>query len=228
MLFMRPTVDSQGATSSADATTEPRPRLTKTIGSVQQTSVVTVESRPTNAGILEFMIPPRTQNDGRRSVGRMRVLSTGFGIRSAGERRVDAEDRAAASRIVGRKGFEAEADGRTKTQSLARQLREARVGRPGRQEQSKTVPDQLLACGFGNRSLAFEAPRNRHTSRRNRRQLGSITQRVSGRRPRPRSVPAAHRRPLSLESPSRFDCGARPVPSQRSICSENPISPLVA
>jgi hypothetical protein len=38
---------SHGATSSVDATTEPRPRLTKTIGSVQQTSVVTDEARPT-------------------------------------------------------------------------------------------------------------------------------------------------------------------------------------
>jgi hypothetical protein len=59
---MRPTVDNHGATSSADATTEPRPRLTNTIGSVQQTSVVTVDSRPATAEILEFMIPPRIDN----------------------------------------------------------------------------------------------------------------------------------------------------------------------
>jgi len=40
MFLCRPITINQGATSSADAMTEPRPRLTKTIGSVQQTSVV--------------------------------------------------------------------------------------------------------------------------------------------------------------------------------------------
>src|SRR5882762_7902131 len=40
-------VISQGAAPTADATTEPRPRLTNTIGSVQQTSVVIDESNPT-------------------------------------------------------------------------------------------------------------------------------------------------------------------------------------
>src|SRR5688572_2518142 len=62
MLFWRPTAMSHGAASSADATTEPRPRLTNTIGSVQHTSVVTVDSRPASAGILEFMIPPRNSD----------------------------------------------------------------------------------------------------------------------------------------------------------------------
>src|SRR4029453_13638513 len=41
MFLCRPIAINQGATSRVDAMTEPRPRLTKTIGSVQQTSVVT-------------------------------------------------------------------------------------------------------------------------------------------------------------------------------------------
>src|SRR5262245_26676063 len=52
--FIFPTVISHGATSNADATTEPRPRLTNTIGSVQHTSVLTVENRPSTADHLEF------------------------------------------------------------------------------------------------------------------------------------------------------------------------------
>ncbi len=47
MLFRAPTAINQGATSSVDATTEPRPRLTNTIGNVQQTSVVTDDAKPT-------------------------------------------------------------------------------------------------------------------------------------------------------------------------------------
>jgi hypothetical protein len=39
-------VINHGATSSVDAMTEPRPRLTNTIGNVQQTSVVRDEASP--------------------------------------------------------------------------------------------------------------------------------------------------------------------------------------
>src|SRR5467141_5266229 len=54
----RPTTISHGAISITVATTEPRPRLTNTIGSVQHTSVVSDDARPTTAGMRGRMAPP--------------------------------------------------------------------------------------------------------------------------------------------------------------------------
>src|SRR5205807_9613417 len=52
----RPIVPSHGAASNAVAMTEPRPRLTKTTGSVQQTSVVSEDVSPNRLIIRSRMI----------------------------------------------------------------------------------------------------------------------------------------------------------------------------
>ena len=44
----RLTSASQGAVEIADATTDPRPRVTKKMGNAQQTSVVTEDANPRN------------------------------------------------------------------------------------------------------------------------------------------------------------------------------------
>ena len=56
--LLRPTVASQGALSTAAATTEPRPRLTKISGSVQQTSVVSDDASPMKADSFARTDPP--------------------------------------------------------------------------------------------------------------------------------------------------------------------------
>ena len=77
--------------------TEPRPRLANRIGSVQQTSVVTVENRPNNAGNFERMIPPIAET---RRTQAERLAWVGYQLRERirleGGRRADAEGRAAA------------------------------------------------------------------------------------------------------------------------------------
>lgn len=58
MLLYRPTEINQGAVSSVDATTEPRPRLTNRIGSVQQINVAIDDDRLTIPASRSLNIPP--------------------------------------------------------------------------------------------------------------------------------------------------------------------------
>src|SRR5437764_10498098 len=78
---------SQGAMSTADAMTEPRPRLTNTIGSVQHTSVVNDDASPNSASRRVRMIPPSVRDTPR---------PTGEPFRSAAARDAGGEDRVVA------------------------------------------------------------------------------------------------------------------------------------
>ena len=86
-------VPSHGAASNADTMTEPKPRLTRRTGNVQQISVVSDDVRPRRLTIRSRMIPPfcqcgHTTTSKRRDDGR---------IRSAGCSGGDAADRTVVS-----------------------------------------------------------------------------------------------------------------------------------
>jgi hypothetical protein len=83
----RLTVASQGALPMIVAMTEPRPRLTNTMGSVQQISVVSDEANPRAAKERGRITPPRFLKS------RLRTKS---GAKPAAESDADAEDRAVA------------------------------------------------------------------------------------------------------------------------------------
>jgi hypothetical protein len=59
VVLYRLTVASQGALPMIVAMTEPRPRLTNTMGSVQQISVVSDEANPRAARARGRITPPR-------------------------------------------------------------------------------------------------------------------------------------------------------------------------
>jgi len=87
--LLRVIVLSQGATSITDAMTEPRPRLTNTIGSVQQTSVVMDDAIVNTLAIRSFTRPllsttlSRRGGDARDIAG----MCTGAARRPGHERR---------------------------------------------------------------------------------------------------------------------------------------------
>src|SRR5580765_3563396 len=82
-VLYRPTATSHGAISNAETMTEPRPRLTKITGSVQQTSVVSDDARPIAVSIRGRMFPPLLRDETPRA-SKEDQISRGTGCRCGG------------------------------------------------------------------------------------------------------------------------------------------------